>query len=75
MAGELETGGCSATSASANQSTCVNYIGDHGYLVGPKVKNACSYGAAAGIANPICQDLLQIARVKVGDALAACRRA
>ncbi|MGQ4383364.1 hypothetical protein [Streptomyces sp. SAS_270] len=68
-----------ATSAQANQSTCVNYLGNHGYLVGPKVKAACSHGAITvplgKTWNPYClTQLLQI-DVKSDDARAACIRA
>ncbi|MFI6564531.1 hypothetical protein [Streptomyces sp. NPDC050534] len=65
-----------ATSASAAQSNCVNYIGNHGYRVGPKVKAACSNGRIApGQPNPYCEYDLVAAGVKNGDAYEACVRA
>lgn len=67
-----------ATSASADQSRCVNYIGEQGYLVGPKVKKACNYPALHGgavIANPFCIEQLTQAGVRLGHAQVACVRA
>ncbi|MFJ1603770.1 hypothetical protein ACIOHS_10420 [Streptomyces sp. NPDC088253] len=67
-----------ATSASADQSRCVNYIGDHGYLVGPKVKGACSHAAwhaGSVVANPACLSGLVNIHVELSDAQAACLRA
>lgn len=68
-----------ATSASASQSSCANYVGSHGYLVGPKVKGACSNAAidtgAGKQVNPWCvYDLVQ-AGVTNSVALGACIRA
>ncbi|GGN55218.1 hypothetical protein GCM10011579_015090 [Streptomyces albiflavescens] len=70
-----------ATSAQANQSTCVNYIGNHGYAVGPKVKAACSHPAFQGplgdgkIPNPDCYSGLVNAGVRGTDVYRACVRA
>lgn len=68
-----------ATAAQANASTCVNYIGNHHYLVGPKVKAACSHKAldfeVTKVANPNCVNGLEQIHVKPEDAVAACVRA
>ncbi|WP_405872770.1 MULTISPECIES: hypothetical protein [unclassified Streptomyces] len=62
-----------ATPASANQSTCVNYIGDHGYIVGPKVRAACSHGHTGPAPSTLCVTGLINAGVHDDDALPACR--
>ncbi|MFJ3229697.1 hypothetical protein [Streptomyces sp. NPDC086787] len=68
-----------ASPASATQSSCSNYVAGHGYLVGPKVKAACSHGAIdTGLgkaANPAC--VVALARIDVKSAVSvpACVRA
>jgi hypothetical protein len=63
-----------ATSAYANQSACVNYLGNAGYVIGPKVKAACKEGETlAGIT--VCQWDLQAIHVRQLDASEACWRA
>lgn len=68
-----------ATPASANQSTCVNYIGNKGYLVGPKVREACGWAAAPSPLGRIpsfqCTHGLEVIRVKSQHAFEACSRA
>ncbi|MEU8794709.1 hypothetical protein [Streptomyces sp. NPDC048643] len=68
-----------ATAAQANQSTCVNYIGNHHYVVGPKVKAACGNKALTmplgKTPNPYCLVGLVQIHVKSEDAQAACIRA
>ncbi|MGW3267357.1 hypothetical protein [Streptomyces sp. NPDC001056] len=68
-----------ASPASATQSACTNYVADHGYFAGAKVKAACGHGAIdtgiGKVANPVCvTDLAQIG-VKSDVSLAACKRA
>jgi hypothetical protein len=68
-----------ATPASAAQSTCVNYVGSKGYLIGPKVRFACSAGAidmgVKKIPNPVCTTRLLKAGVVLTVASPACLRA
>ncbi|GAA4998438.1 hypothetical protein GCM10023335_10020 [Streptomyces siamensis] len=68
-----------ATAAQADHSTCVNYIGNHGYRVGPKVKAACNNKALdmpiGKVANPFCLKGLLTIHVRNDDAQAACKRA
>ncbi|MEU1461518.1 hypothetical protein ABZ467_12645 [Streptomyces sp. NPDC005727] len=69
-----------AAPASATQGACANYVGSHGYLVGPKVKAACSHGALfSGVIkapNPACVLELTRAGVSKGDVVQnACMRA
>ncbi|MEU0002733.1 hypothetical protein ABZ079_00095 [Streptomyces sp. NPDC006314] len=69
-----------ASPASATQSACTNYVANHGYFAGPKVKAACGNPALfTGVmktANPYC--LVGLAKVGVersGVAQEACMRA
>jgi len=68
-----------ATAAHAAQSTCVNYLGNKGYLVGPKVKAACSHPALQSplgkIPNPACLTGLGSAGVREEHIPPACDRA
>ncbi|AKZ55714.1 putative secreted protein [Streptomyces ambofaciens ATCC 23877] len=68
-----------ATPAGAAQSTCVNYVGNKGYLVGPKVRSACSRGAidmgVGKVPNPVCTTRLLQAGVDGNVATSACLRA
>ncbi|MFI1567970.1 hypothetical protein ACH4ZX_33965 [Streptomyces sp. NPDC020490] len=65
-----------ATPASADQSRCVNYIGDQGYIVGPKVKAACSHSPLIpGSPNPNCYVGLVNLGVRNAHAMTACLRA
>jgi hypothetical protein len=57
---------------------CWNYVGDHGYRVGPKVQAACEYGALQvpiWAANPNCMLALTQIGVALDVAQEACRRA
>ncbi|CCK30054.1 putative secreted protein [Streptomyces davaonensis JCM 4913] len=68
-----------ATTASADQIACTEYVGSHGYTVGPKVRAACSHGVIfTGIgktANPKC--LVGLANLNVASSVSgkACLRA
>lgn len=68
-----------AAPAHASQARCVNYLGNQGYVIGPRVREACSYGAIfsppATTPNPNC--LLRLIRIEVSTAHAqtACSRA
>ncbi|MFE7766523.1 hypothetical protein [Streptomyces sp. NPDC057438] len=68
-----------AAPAHASQARCVNYLGNHGYVIGPRVRAACSYGAIfsppATTPNPNC--LLRLIEIRVSNAHAqvACSRA
>ena len=65
-----------ATEASATPSACVNYIGSHGYRVGPKVKAACNNAPYFhGIPNPACVVPLVQLRVNPDYATTACKMA
>lgn len=69
-----------ASPASATQSACSNYVANHGYFAGPKVKAACSHRAInAGIGiklpNPVCKLDLATLHVKESVSYEACRRA
>ena len=68
----------SATPASADQSTCVNYIGNRGYTVGPKVKAACAHSALRSPLGPVpsfdCTHGLRLIGVKDQHAVDACIR-
>lgn len=68
-----------ATTASADQIACVDYVGSHGYRVGPKVRAACSHEAlfsgAAKSPNPKCLVGLADIGVSAGVSGPACRRA
>jgi hypothetical protein len=69
-----------ATPASAlGYRGCLDYVRDHGYVVGPKVKAACNQKAVhlplGWAANPLCiQGLVEIG-VKWDVAQPACERA
>jgi len=59
-------------------SPCINYVGAHGYAVGPKVREACSHGAihiVGWMANPVCVKGLVEIRVSNAVADGACVRA
>jgi hypothetical protein len=69
----------SASPASANQSTCVNYLGNRGYDVGPKVRAACAHPALQSPLGAVpsfdCTHGLRLIGVKDQHAVDACRRA
>ena len=68
-----------AAPAHASQARCVNYLGNQGYVIGPRVRTARSYGAIfsppATTPNPNC--LLRLIEIRVSSAHAqtACSRA
>ncbi|MFD5751736.1 hypothetical protein [Streptomyces sp. NPDC127033] len=65
-----------ATSAQATQSQCTNYLTSKGYLVGPKLRQACSYGTVLGGPSPSCIAILLNTRVVApSHAQSACSRA
>ncbi|WP_225821307.1 hypothetical protein [Streptomyces naphthomycinicus] len=68
-----------ATPASASQSACTNYVASHGYYAGPKVKEACSYGAfdtpTGPFPSPGCELGLRKLDIKSEVSSPACRRA
>lgn len=68
-----------ASSASATQSACTNYVATHGYFAGPKVKAACSHGAidvgVGKFANPACIEALARIDVPASVSGPACKRA
>ncbi|MER6032445.1 hypothetical protein ABT133_00775 [Streptomyces sp. NPDC001835] len=69
-----------AAPASATQGACANYVRSHGYLVGPKVKAACSHGALFSgvikVPNAACILGLTRAGVNKGEVVQnACMRA
>ncbi|MGW7405687.1 hypothetical protein ACWGI9_18430 [Streptomyces sp. NPDC054833] len=64
-----------ATPASANQSSCVNYLGNLGiYRIGPKVKSACKLGEHLS-GRPLCTNNLVVIHVRPEHAIEACMRA
>ncbi|MER5372222.1 hypothetical protein [Streptomyces sp. NPDC002553] len=85
MAGVVVAAGAlpilAASPASANKSTCVNYIGDAGYAVGVMVKGACSHPAlplpigSGKFPHPTCYRALVNAGVRPTDATQACELA
>lgn len=65
-----------AAPAHASQARCVNYLGNQGYLIGPRVREACSYEAlTGGLPNPNC--VLRLTRIGVSGPhmQTACGRA
>jgi hypothetical protein len=60
-------------------SGCLNYVKSKGYVVGPKVYNACSHGATKlgwqWIPNPTCVRELDSLRVQWTVSMEACTRA
>ncbi len=59
-------------------SPCWNYVGNHGYRVGPKVEAACEYEALrlpVWTPNPNCMRGLTQIGVALDVAQEACRRA
>lgn len=67
-----------ATPASAAWPACLQYVSDHGYIVGDKVRAACNYkaiGAPWYGPNPYCYTGLVKIKVSADVALEACRRA
>lgn len=68
-----------AAPAHASQARCVNYLGNQGYLIGPRVRAACDYAALSSgvikLPNPYCVTGLVNIGVRSGDASTACKRA
>lgn len=68
-----------ASTAHADQISCVNYVASHGYTAGPKVRAACNHGAITSvpgtIANPHCLTRLAAINVRLSVANPACLRA
>ncbi|MER6343012.1 hypothetical protein ACWC10_05345 [Streptomyces sp. NPDC001595] len=68
-----------ASPASATQSACTSYVASHGYFAGPKVKQACGYGAidtgVGKMANPLCIQALAKLDVPGSVSMPACKRA
>ena len=69
-----------AAPASALYSGCLNYVKARGYVVGPKVYNACSHeawstGIGIWVANPTCVSKLTALRVEGLTSMEACKRA
>lgn len=70
-----------ALPAQAAQEHCVNYLGRQGYVIGPKVREACSYRALTApignskLPNPACYSRLADIGVTMTNASTACRRA
>ncbi|MFF8842945.1 hypothetical protein ACF08N_09435 [Streptomyces sp. NPDC015127] len=71
----------SPTSAAAavGYTRCLQSLADDGYIVGPKVQDACSHKATklgfTWVANQTCVNKLVAIRVDGVDALSACERA
>lgn len=63
-----------ATTASADQIDCVNYLAAKGYAIGPKVRAACDGVDSLG-EKAVCQTKLIAIRVNPAHALEACVRA
>ncbi|MGW2743914.1 hypothetical protein [Streptomyces sp. NPDC001450] len=66
------------TAAASYYSGCTNYVAAHGYVVGPKVKAACSNKALHLVGwspNPFCWKGLVEIGVENGIAQVACIRA
>lgn len=68
-----------ATPASAAYVSCLQYVDDHGYIVGPRVRAACDHRAlkvgTVWFGNAACiTGLVQIG-VESGVAQGACKRA
>ncbi|MFF7259751.1 hypothetical protein ACFZCL_05570 [Streptomyces sp. NPDC008159] len=70
-----------AGTAHASTARCVNYLGNHGYAIGPRVGAACAFGALnppigdSKIPNPNCYSRLIGLGVTQTHALEACIRA
>ncbi|MFF5924887.1 hypothetical protein [Streptomyces hydrogenans] len=69
-----------ASPAAAMYSGCLNYVKSEGYIVGPKVYDACSYQAIKMVTgvwypNTNCVSRLINIGVEGSDAMAACQRA
>jgi hypothetical protein len=64
-----------AAPASADQIDCVTYLKNRGYVIGTKVRAACSIGRIPGGANPVCLSDLVVIGVKLEHANGACRLA
>ncbi|MFI0811027.1 hypothetical protein [Streptomyces echinatus] len=68
-----------ASPASASQSACTNYVASHGYYAGPKVKEACGFGAIktpfGPMPSPGCELGLRKLNIKGEVSSPACRRA
>jgi hypothetical protein len=64
-----------ASPASATQSACSNYVANHGYFAGPKVKAACGHERLPMGPDPRCLGGLLSIRVDSTVALNACSRA
>ena len=64
-----------APSAYATPGQCINYLGSHGYIIGPKARTACSDAASTfdgrGIA--LCGTELLNIGVRPTDVNEACR--
>lgn len=64
-----------ATPASATPRACENYVGNKGYIVGPKVRQACSHRHTGPAPSSVCLIQLIDAGVHSDVALSACRLA
>ncbi|WP_258341729.1 hypothetical protein [Saccharopolyspora gregorii] len=65
-----------AAPAQAATSDCTTYLKARGYLVGPKVRSACSIGAKRGVFGQItCTTGLMAIQVNTPHAQYACKRA
>ncbi|MDG5807757.1 hypothetical protein P9869_34920 [Streptomyces ossamyceticus] len=68
-----------AAPAHASQTQCVNYLRDKHYVIGPRVRAACDYGAifsgAAKLPNPYCLTGLANIGVRSANASIACKLA
>lgn len=61
----------SATPAQANAAQCEQFIAQRGYMVGPKVKEACRVADQAD-RPALCRELLVAAGVTYNEAAVAC---
>lgn len=59
-----------AAPASASPSHCVSYLSDKGYIIGPKVRDACQYATITYM--PLCQAKLESIGVRSEHNFDAC---
>ncbi|MEW2414916.1 hypothetical protein AB0953_14485 [Streptomyces sp. NPDC046866] len=64
-----------ASPAQASYTDCTSYMENLGYVVGPRVQEACSTGENGFAGEIICQNILYSLSVQIDDANEACSQA